>query len=89
MSMVRLAAQLALEGHLPSVEKMSLVDKDLSDIPLDQLAELASKVTGEVTINNITPTIHLDIILENVRCSRLVLQNILGLTLSTPGLVSH
>ena len=73
--MVRLAAQLAWEGHLPSVESMWLRSKDLSDIPRDQLGKLASLVTGWVDINNIKPAIYLDIILERVRCPLLQLEN--------------
>ena len=73
--MVRLAAQLAWEGHLPSVKDMWLWDIDLSDIPRDQIGKLASIVTtGCVIINNISPATHLDIILKNVR-SELHLHN--------------
>ena len=68
VSMVRLATQLAWEGHLPSVMEMELENMDLSDIPRDQIGELASIVTDKVDIDNITPATHLDIILERVRC---------------------
>ena len=71
--MVRLAAQLASEGHLPSVEKMRLKYIELSNIPRHQIGELASIVTNTVIINNITPATHLDLILENVRCPELAL----------------
>ena len=74
VSMVRLAAQLAWEGHLPSVKEMLLQDMDLSDIPRDQMGKLASIVTGWVHINNMTPATHLDIILERVRSTQLGLQ---------------
>ena len=75
VSMIRLAAQLAWEGHLPSVKYMRLWHIDLSEIPREQMGKLASKVTDTAWINNITPITHLDIILENVRCSKLVLEN--------------
>ena len=71
MSMVRLAAQLSWEGHLPSVKKMWLKNIDLSDIHEDRLGKLASKVTNYVDIDNITPASLLDIILESVRCTEL------------------
>ena len=73
VSMMRLAAQLAWEGHLPCVQVMKLWYMDLSDIPSDQMGKLASIGTDEVIINNITPATLLDIILENVRCSVLQL----------------
>ena len=74
LPMVRLAAQLAWEGHLPSVEKMELKNKNLSDIPNDKMGKLASIVTNSVSINNITPA-SLDIMLDNVTCSRFELYN--------------
>ena len=74
LPMVRLAAQLAWEGHLPAVEKMELKNKNLSDIPNDKMGKLASIVTNSVSINNITPA-SLDLILESVRCSKLGLMN--------------
>ena len=61
VSMMRLAAQLAWEGHLPCVQEMKLWYMDLSDIPRDQLGKLASIVTDEVIINNITAATLLDI----------------------------
>ena len=74
LSMMRLAAQLAWEGHLPSVKEMTLMDIDLSDIRQDHICKLTSIVTNRVWIYNITPA-SLDIILESVRCSKLILWN--------------
>ena len=74
VSMMRLAAQLAWEGHLPSVKEMTLMDIDLSDIRQDHICKLTSIVTNRVWIYNITPA-SLDIILESVRCSQLHLRN--------------
>ena len=68
LSMVRLAAQLAWEGHLLSVKWITLENLDLSNIPRDHVCKLTSIVTDRVHIYNITPASHLDIILENVRC---------------------
>ena len=73
--MVRLAAQLAWEGHLPSVKDMTLVDMDLSNIQQNRLGKLTSVVTDSVVIDNITPASLLDIILESVRCSWLYMNN--------------
>ena len=80
LSMVRLAAQLAWEGHLPSVKVMRLENISLIDIPKNRLGKLFSIVTDWVVIDNITPA-SLDIILESVRCSWLVLYN---MTLTEP-----
>ena len=80
VSMMRLAAQLAWEGHLPSVENIRLVNTDLSDIHQNRLGKLSSIVTDSVVIVNITPA-SLDIILESVRCPKLWLAN---MTLTKP-----
>ena len=69
LSMVRLGAELAWEGHLPSVESMVLKNIDLRNIPPDKIGKLFSIVTYRVVIDNITPTSLLDIILKRVRCS--------------------
>ena len=71
VSMLRLAAQLASDGHLKSVEEMELLDMDISDIPPDPFGKLVSKVTDLVSIYLLTPTTHLDIIMENAQCRRL------------------
>ena len=68
LSMLKLAAQLAWEGHLPSVKTMTLVNIDLSDITQDRLGKLVSIVTDGVQIGNIVAA-SLDIILKSVRCS--------------------
>ena len=81
LSMFRLAAKLAWEGHLPSVKKMKLSYRDLiSDIPCVKLGKLASIVTDVVMIYSIDPA-SLDIVLESVRCSLLGLVN---MTLTEP-----
>lgn len=94
MSMVRLAAQLAWEGHLPSVKNMRLEYMDLSGIPCDQMGKLASKVTHKVFIDLINwpstymPSTHLDIILENIRCQVLLLSNMTLTESQTQALVT-
>ena len=80
LSMVRLSAQLAWEGHLPFVKEMGLEDINLSDIHHDHFCKLTSKVTDRVHIANITPA-SLDFILESNRCSVLGLAN---MTLTEP-----
>ena len=73
------AAQLAQEGYLSSVTYMRISNKNLSEIPSDQLAKLASIVTYYVDIDNydnITPESQLSTILANVQCTRLELRNV-------------
>ena len=73
LSMLKLAVQLASEGHLRSVEEVWLKNIDLSASV--KIEKLASIVTARVVIDNIMPTSLLDIILESVRCSGLSLCN--------------
>ena len=75
LSMLRLAAKLASERHLPSVKMMILQNIDLGDIPRDHICKLTSIVRGLIYILNITPASLLDIILVNVRCQELWLVN--------------
>ena len=75
VSEVKTAALLAWEGYLTSVEYMNIVNIDITDIPRDQMKKLTAIVTGEVWIDNITPTSHLGSILAWVKCPVLWLRN--------------
>ena len=70
---VRSAALLAWEGYLTSVKYMNIRNMDISDIPCDQMAKLASIVTDRVVIWNITHNLDLSSILVSVQCTRLQL----------------
>ena len=72
---VRLAALLAWERHLTSVKKMYIDNRDISGIPRDQMARLASIVTYRVDIDNMTHNNQLSSILASVQCTELVLRN--------------
>jgi len=48
------AASLSKAGHITSVERMYLRNIDISGIPPDSLASLATRVSGGVCINNVT-----------------------------------
>jgi len=79
VSEVRLAAQLACEGHLTSVERMRLENLDISDIPGFQLTKLASIVTDYVRIEDVARTSQqLSSILTNVRGQARVTELVMG-----------
>ena len=67
VSEVRSAALLAWEGYLTSVKYMNIRNMDISDIPCDQMAKLASIVTDRVVIWNITHNLDLSSILVSVQ----------------------
>ena len=71
MSLLKTAALLAWEGHLTSVKRMDIRDKSIRDIPRDQMEKLASIVTGEVYIFNMTHHDQLGSILASVKCTQL------------------
>ena len=75
VSEVRSAALLAWEGYLTSVKYMNIRNMDISDIPCDQMAKLASIVTDRVVIWNITHNLDLSSILVSVQCTRLQLDD--------------
>ena len=70
---VKRAALLAWEGHLTSVEYMSIARNSIRDIPLDHMEKLASIVTGRVTIARMANTDQLGSILASVKCLELEL----------------
>merc|ERR1712179_552609 len=72
---LKTAAQLAQESYLSSVKNLDISDKNISEIPSDQLAKLASIVTDRVGINNMTPSTQLGPILASVKSTQLVLGN--------------
>ena len=77
-SELKTVSQLAFEGYLTSVCKLNIEHTDVTDIiPSDQVKKLASVVTEEVRINNLTPIGQLDSILANVKCKKLILMNMM------------
>ena len=77
-SELKTVSQLAFEGYLTSVCKLNIEHTDVTDIiPSDQVKKLASVVTEEVRINNLTPIGQLDSILANVNCKKLILMNMM------------
>ena len=75
LSEMKTAALLAWEGYLTSVEKMSIVNIDITDIPQDQMEKLISFVKEKVSINKMTPSSQLGSILASVKCRVLELKN--------------
>ena len=77
-SVVKTAAMLAWEGYLTSLKDLSLINKDITDIPRVEVEKLASIVTESVWIDNMTPIRKLDSILAGVQvqCTELWLDNI-------------
>ena len=69
------AALLAWEGHLTSVKYMHIRNINVSYIPLAQMEELTSTVTGRVRIDNLINISQLSSILTRVQCTELVLRN--------------
>jgi len=72
---IKKAALLAWEGHLTSVENMTIMNKSITDIPRDHMEKLASIVTETVWIDNMTHGDQLGSILASVKCSVLALYN--------------
>ena len=66
------AASLAHRGLLGSVKDMGTRDVDLTSVPAEHLASLASNMTGRVFIENVRG-FGLVTILDSVNCERLVL----------------
>ena len=64
------AASLAHHGLLGSVAWMRLGDVDLTSVPTEPLASLASSVTGRVLIENVSGC-DLVTILASAKCERL------------------
>ena len=72
---VKTVAQLAQEDYLSSVKYLWIEDKDLSQIPSDNMGKLSSIVTGSVTMHNITPLSQLGAILASLQSEELWLGN--------------
>merc|ERR1712110_184589 len=72
---LKTAAQLAQEGYLSTVEFLRIVDKDISEIPSDNIGKLSSIVIHEVNIDNITHSTQLDAILSSAQSAQLYLLN--------------
>ena len=70
---LKTAAQLAQEGYLSSVKHMYIMDMNISEIPSDKIAKLASIVTDSVIIANITNPTQLGPILSSVQSKELFL----------------
>ena len=70
---IKRAALLAWEGHLTSVEEMTIENISITDIPRDHMEKLASIVTEIVRIDNMTHADQLGGILASVKCPWLVL----------------
>ena len=73
---VETAALLAQEECLTSVKWMNIRNMDTSDIPSDQMEELASIVTDRVILYSMTPASRVSSILVSVKCTELRLRNI-------------
>ena len=66
------AASLAHHGLLGSVREIRLCNVDLTSVPTEHLASLASSVTASVTIKNVRGSYYdLVTILDSVKCKRL------------------
>jgi len=72
---IKKAALLAWEGHLTSVEFMTIMDKSITDIPRDHMEKLASIITRSVGIVSMTHADQLGSILASVKCPVLGLCN--------------
>ena len=73
-STIPCAASLAHHGLLGSVEEMRLPNVDLTSVPAEHLASLASSVTGRVTIMNVSGSDwDLVTILDSVKSEELVI----------------
>ena len=60
---------------MSTVKRMKIVDRNISEIPRDQLGKLSSIVTDRVYINNMTPSSQLGPILASVQSRVLELLN--------------
>ena len=67
LPVVTCAASLAHHGLLGSMDWMVLRDVDLTSVPAEHLASLASSVIGRVYINNVSGC-DLVTILDSVKC---------------------
>ena len=85
---LKAAAQLAQDDYLSSVKNMWIEDKDLSEIPNDNIGKLSSIVTDSVTIYNITPLSQLGTILASVQSEELWLGNVVLSEENTRALVT-
>ena len=54
LSVITYAASLTHNGPLRSLEDIWLCDEDLTSVPAEHLASLASSVTGSVMIDNVS-----------------------------------
>ena len=74
VSLITCASSLANHGLLGSVAWMRLEDVDLTSVPTEPLASLASSVIGRVLIENVSGC-GLVTILDNVKSEELVIYN--------------
>ena len=74
VSLITCASSLANHGLLGSVYWMRLEDVDLTSVPTEPLASLASSVIGRVLIENVSGS-GLVTILDNVKSEELVIYN--------------
>ena len=72
LPVITCAASMAHRGLLGSVKDMGTRDVDLTSVPAEHLASLASNMTGRVFLENVRGC-GLVTILDNVNCERLVL----------------
>ena len=88
MSELKTVSLLASEGYLTSVYTMNFVYTNTTGIPSDQVEKLASIVTEEVRINNMTPISQLGSILASVKCRKLALMDMRMSSADTIALVA-
>ena len=74
---VMCGASLSHHGLLGSLSRMMLCDVNLSQVPDKHLASLASCVTGELTIKNVTGGQQIATLLTNLKCNRLIIYRVL------------
>ena len=72
---VMCGASLSHHGLLGSLSRMILCDVDLRPVPDKHLASLASCVTGELTIRNVTGGQQIATLLTNLKCNQLIIYN--------------
>ena len=74
-SEVKTVALLTWEGYLTTLNRMHIVNMDITDIPQAQMEKFTSILTQSVFINNMTPISQLRGILVSVKCHALKLLN--------------
>ena len=72
------AANLAHHGLLGSVKSLGLHDVDLSPVPAQHLASLASCVTWDLHINNVTGCDLVSLLSLGPKCQEMYIRQSLG-----------